>query len=472
MRARSSASRSDSVRMWTTPERRPCGSGPPSRSMSTSSPVTERTTSGPVTKIRPSGPRITTSVSAGPYAAPPAAGPSTTEICGILPEAWVIAWKIRPTACSESTPSASRAPPECQSPMIGSAVGDRAVVGVDDDPAAHVAHRAAHDGRVGAERHHRRAVDRADRGEHAGVVVGRDQLERALVEQRGEPVDRVARVLLAGQLGGLGRRWRHAVAVTQYDPKATATLAPPKPKELLSAAMSPTGRSRGLVAMSSSTWGSWSSRLIVGGTTRWCDREDGRDRLERAGAAEQVAGHRLGAGDHDLVDVRAERRVQHQPLGDVALRGRGRVRVDVDDRLRARSRTPAAPAGSPGSRRGRRVGLGDVVGVGGDAGAEHLGVDPGAAGLGVLLGLEHQHAGALAEHEAVAGGVPGPGDRGRVAAGVLGQRHHVGERRHRQRVDRRLGAAGDDDVGAAEPDLVERERDAPRCRTRRPRPGC
>ena len=85
---------SDSVRMCTTPERRPCGSGPPRRSMSTSSPVTERTTSGPVTKIRPSGPRITTSVSAGPYAAPPAAGPSTTEICGTLPEAWVITWKI------------------------------------------------------------------------------------------------------------------------------------------------------------------------------------------------------------------------------------------------------------------------------------------------------------------------------------------------------------------------------------------
>ena len=87
--------------------------------MSTSSPVTERTTSGPVTKIRPSGPRITMSVRAGPYAAPPAAGPRTTEICGILPEACVITWKISPTACSDSTPSASRAPPECHSPTTG-----------------------------------------------------------------------------------------------------------------------------------------------------------------------------------------------------------------------------------------------------------------------------------------------------------------------------------------------------------------
>ncbi len=163
--------------------------------MSTSSPVTERTTSGPVTKIRPSGPRITTSVSAGPYAAPPAAGPSTTEICGIVPEACVIAWKIRPTACSDSTPSASRAPPECHRPMIGTRVGDGAMVGVDDDPAADVAHRPAHDRRVGAEGDDAGAVDRADGGEHAGVVVGGDQLEAALVEERGEPGDRVARVV-------------------------------------------------------------------------------------------------------------------------------------------------------------------------------------------------------------------------------------------------------------------------------------
>ena len=87
--------------------------------MSTSSPVTERTTSGPVTKIRPSGAKITKSVSAGPYAAPPAANPSTMEICGIFPEACVIAWKIRPTPCKDSTPSARRAPPECQIPRIG-----------------------------------------------------------------------------------------------------------------------------------------------------------------------------------------------------------------------------------------------------------------------------------------------------------------------------------------------------------------
>ena len=62
-------------------------------------------------------------------------------------------------------------------------VGHRPVVGVDDDAAADVAHRAAHHGGVGAERDDAGAVDGPDGGEHPGVVVGRDQLEGALVEQ-------------------------------------------------------------------------------------------------------------------------------------------------------------------------------------------------------------------------------------------------------------------------------------------------
>ncbi len=79
-------------------------------------------------------------------------------------------------------------------------VGHRALVGVHDDLAADVAHRSAHDGGVGAEGDGVRAVDGADGGEHAAVVVRGDQLERALVEQRREPVVRVARVLVAREL--------------------------------------------------------------------------------------------------------------------------------------------------------------------------------------------------------------------------------------------------------------------------------
>jgi hypothetical protein len=81
----------------------------------------------------------------------------------------------------------------------------RPVVGRDDHPAADVAHRAPHDGGVGAERNDAGAVDRADGGQHAAVVVGRDELEAAVVEQRTQPRDRVAGVLGTGQLGGLLR---------------------------------------------------------------------------------------------------------------------------------------------------------------------------------------------------------------------------------------------------------------------------
>src|SRR5690349_14500675 len=55
--------------------------------MSTCSPVTLRTTSGPVTKIRPLSLITTMSVNAGPYAAPPAAGPRPTGIYGTRPDA-------------------------------------------------------------------------------------------------------------------------------------------------------------------------------------------------------------------------------------------------------------------------------------------------------------------------------------------------------------------------------------------------
>ncbi len=84
-------------------------------------------------------------------------------------------------------------------------------------------------------------------------------------------------------------------------------------------------------------------------------------------------------------DVLAEGGVQHQALGDVALRGRGGVGVDVGDRRRADVGLGERPLDRARAAAAGRVGLGDVVGVGGDAGAEHLGVDLGAAGPRVLL---------------------------------------------------------------------------------------
>ena len=429
--------------------------------MSTSSPVTERTTSGPVTKIRPSGPRITTSVRAGPYAAPPAAGPSTTEICGILPEAWVIAWKIWPTACRDSTPSASRAPPECHRPMIGDPVGQRPLVGVDDDLAADLAHRAAHDGGVGAERDDVGAVDLADGREHAAVVVGRDQLE-ACPRRRAPP---------AGGSGCAGPPRGASLAGLARSRGGGHQIAPEGDGDVGAAEAEGVVQRRDVAVRQVAGLGG-DVEVDLGVLVVEVDRrrddpvvqgEHGGDRLEGAGAAEQVPGHRLGAGHHDLGRRGAPsvawsiRPSAMSPCGvEVAWALTCAIVGGLDVRLAQREhhRAGAAAAG--------RVGLGDVVGVGGDAGAEHLGVDPGAAGLGVLLGLEHEDAGALAEHEAVAGGVPGPGDRGRVAArrvavldsAIMWAKAAIGSGWIAASVP-----PATHDVGAAEPDLVDGEGD-------------
>ena len=53
---------------------------------------------------------------------------------------------------------------------------------------------------------------------------------------------------------------------------------------------------------------SGSSRLMVGGATPSRSARIGGDRLDRAGAAEQVPGHRLGGGDDHAVAALAERR--------------------------------------------------------------------------------------------------------------------------------------------------------------------
>src|SRR5687767_2004480 len=60
---------------------------PPSSSRVTSSPVTVFTTSGPVMNMCDDSRTMKMkSVMAGEYTAPPAQGPSTTEICGTTPD--------------------------------------------------------------------------------------------------------------------------------------------------------------------------------------------------------------------------------------------------------------------------------------------------------------------------------------------------------------------------------------------------
>ena len=86
--------------------------------------------------------------------------------------------------------------------------------------------------------------------------------------------------------------------------------------------------------------------------------------------------------------------------------------------------------------------------VGAHAEADQLGVDLRAAPLRVLVLLEHEHAGAFAEDEAVAVLVPrARGGRGIVVAGR--ERARRREAADAERRDGRLRAAGDHHVGVA-----------------------
>ena len=132
--------------------------------------------------------------------------------------------------------------------------------------------------------------------------------------------------------------------------------------------------------------------------------------------------------------------------------------IDVDEVACADAR------GLDGEAHGARgafalgVGLGDVVGVGGDADAGDLGVDARSARDRVVVLLEDEAAGTLAHDEAVAGLVIRTAGGSRVV--VAGrQRAHGGEGRDGDRVDAGFGAAGDDHVGAAGTDHLQADRD-------------
>ena len=105
------------------------------------------------------------------------------------------------------------------------------------------------------------------------------------------------------------------------------------------------------------------------------------------------------------------------------------------------------------------VGRHDVVSVRGDARTHDAGEDVGAAGLGVLLGLDDHQRAALTEHEPVAVPVERPAGAGRVVVGGGQHDSHLGEPRDRHRLDLGLDATADRDVGLAEHDLAPCVRD-------------
>src|SRR6185312_396880 len=92
---------------------------------------------------------------------------------------------------------------------------DGLVVGVDDVPAAVDAHRAAHDGAVRAKGNCANTVDGAGRGEYSGPVTFVQQLNAAVVEEVGQPQQRVSWV--ERFFDRLGRRERHRCLLPGFD---------------------------------------------------------------------------------------------------------------------------------------------------------------------------------------------------------------------------------------------------------------
>lgn len=150
-----------------------------------------------------------------------------------------------------------------------------------------------------------------------------------------------------------------------------------------------------------------------------------------------------------------EYRPQCARLREVALdRGRG-MGVHVDD---VRDTAPGileGPAQGQGDAVAGGVGSGHVVGVGRQAPARGLAVDPRATRPGMLLGLQYEDPGALAVDEPAP--VLGEGTRGRAGRGVtVGQGPHRREGRHDRRSDDGFGAARESHVELSVPYAVDR----------------
>ena len=105
------------------------------------------------------------------------------------------------------------------------------------------------------------------------------------------------------------------------------------------------------------------------------------------------------------------------------------------------------------------MGSREVVSVGRSASAYDLAIDLRAARLGMLVLLQDQRTGALADHEAVAVLIEGARSVLRIVVARRKRLHGV-ESADRRLVDRSLRTAGHHDVGLAVTDGVESGRDA------------
>ena len=138
-----------------------------------------------------------------------------------------------------------------------------------------------------------------------------------------------------------GRSGPCGASARQSARNASVALVPPKPNEFDSAAriviLRATQRHEIEIALRIA-----SNEVRRRRRDLVAHREHGEHRLDAAGRAEQVAGHRLGRRHGELVRVVAERALDRDAFGDVAERRRRAVRVDVVDVGRRHRRRCAA----------------------------------------------------------------------------------------------------------------------------------
>src|SRR5690606_34152274 len=166
--------------------------------------------------------------------------------------------------------------------------------------------------------------------------------------------------------------------------------------------------------------------------------EEGVDRLLHASRAERVARKRLRGCD--VRHVIAEDLADGRDLARIAHFRRRAMRVDVVHLLLHRGERLAHASHRTFARRSHHV-----VAVGSGAIADHLAVDLRTARLGVLQFLEHHHAGAAGDHEAVAVDVIGARGSRRAVVELGGHGTH-GVEQVRHGPVKILMPAGEDDV--------------------------
>ena len=140
------------------------------------------------------------------------------------------------------------------------------------------------------------------------------------------------------------------------------------------------------------------------------------------------------------------------------------MRVDIVDVARLHARLPQRHLHRAERARPFRMRRRHVIGVARQAVADHLGIDLGAARLGMLIFLEHHHARTLAHDEAVAILVVGAAGLFRRVVEPGGESARLREAGDAERADRALRAARQHHVGIV-------HRDHARCIADRVRAG-